>query len=464
MNDLTYLVNSNIFILRGNKSLNEEMMRTEGDINLSEVREDWKARNLNEETLDLLKEDETYFLHQSLSTPCLNVIEKSHGIYLEDINGKKYMDFHGNSVHQIGYGNEYVINAIKKELEHLPFSPRRYTNKIAIALAKKLSGLTGDRLSKMLFAPGGTSAVSMALKLARKATGKFKTIAMWDAFHGASLDAISVGGETLFRKDMGPLLPETIHILPYNSYRSVLSMEDNLNYLEYVLQREPDVGAMILEPMRCTDVQIPPQSYHQRIRALCDKYGVLLIFDEIPTAFGRTGKMFSYQNYGIEPDILLLGKGLGGGVFPMGAMLARADLDVANDIALGHFTHEKSSLGCAAALATIEYIEKENLLDHVAKLEQMMRERLNHMQAKYEIIGDVRGIGLLFGVELVRDKETKEKAITETEKIMYACMDRGVSFKVSGGNILTLTPPLIISEAELMKAMDIVEAAIQEVL
>lgn len=444
--------------------INEETLRTEGDINLSSYRKEWQDSHLSHEAFSLLDEDNRYFLHQSLSTPCLNVIEKSYGIYIEDIDGRKYMDFHGNSVHQIGYGNRYVIDAIKEQLDELPFSPRRYTNRKTIELAKKLSELTNHQLSKMLFAPGGTSVVSMALKLARKATGKFKTISMWDSFHGASLDAISAGGEMLFRKDMGPLLPETIHILPYNSYRSIISMEDNLNYLEYILDREPDVGALILEPIRCTDVQIPPKEYHQRLRELCDHYGVLLIYDEIPTALGRTGKMFSFENYDVVPDILLLGKGLGGGVFPMSAMLVNEKLDVAPEISLGHFTHEKSSIGSAAALSTIRYIEENDIISHVNKIEKIMYRSLNEMKEAFEIIGDIRGIGLLYGVELVLDKETKEKAIFETEKIMYKCMEKGLSFKVSSGNVITLTPPLIISEEEIMEAMDILESSIKEVI
>ncbi|MED3563286.1 aspartate aminotransferase family protein [Bacillus xiapuensis] len=419
--------------------------------------------HLSPQAFQLLEEDSEYYLHQSLSTPCLNVIEKSYGIYLEDIDGRKYMDFHGNSVHQVGYGNEYVIKAVKEQLDVLPFSPRRYTNRTAIQLAKKLVELALGNLNKVLLAPGGTSAVSMALKLARKATGKFKIMSMWDSFHGASLDAISVGGEAIFRNGMGPLLPGTLHVLPYNSYRSFFgdghaSHEKGLDYLEYVLEREMDVGAIILEPIRCTDVQVPPKEYHQRLRRICDSHGILLIYDEIPTALGRTGKMFAFENYEVVPDIVLLGKGLGGGVFPLAAMVAREDLDVTGDIALGHFTHEKSSIGCAAALATLQYIEDYGLLERANSLGEYMKSRLLEMQKQYELIGDVRGIGLLYGVELVLDRKTKVKAISEAERIMYKCMEKGLSFKVSQGNVLTLAPPITITDQELEEAMNILKA------
>jgi len=175
--------------------------KLEGDINISEKRKAWQENNLNDETWSILKEDERYFLKQSLSTPCLNVLKGAYGIYIEDLQGRRYMDFHGNNVHQVGFGNPYVIEAIKKQLDELPFCTRRYTNKVAIELAKKLAELAPGNLNKVLFAPGGAEAVSMAIKLARVYTGRYKTISMWDSFHGATLDTISIGGEAVFRQD-----------------------------------------------------------------------------------------------------------------------------------------------------------------------------------------------------------------------------------------------------------------------
>jgi 4-aminobutyrate aminotransferase len=178
-----------------NKEPDVSGFKSEGDLNLSPHRKQWLAANINEETKALLDEDAKYFLHQSLSTPCLNVFKSCDGIYVEDLQGRRYMDFHGNNVHQVGFRNPRVLKAIKAQLEELPFCTRRYTNLPAIKLAKKLTELAPGNLNKMLFAPGGTTAIGMALKLARVATGRFKTISMWDSFHGASLDAISLGGE-----------------------------------------------------------------------------------------------------------------------------------------------------------------------------------------------------------------------------------------------------------------------------
>lgn len=186
--------------------------RSEGDINISSRRAEWQRAHLNEETQALLDEDARYFLQQSLSTPCLNAMRACEGIYIEDLQGRRYMDFHGNNVHQVGFANPAVIAAIKEQLDDLPFCTRRYTNRVAVDLAKKLTEIAPGDLNKVLLCPGGTSAIGIALKLARVATGHFKTISMWDAFHGASLDAISIGGEAVFRQDIGPLLPGTEHV------------------------------------------------------------------------------------------------------------------------------------------------------------------------------------------------------------------------------------------------------------
>ncbi|MBI1783801.1 aminotransferase class III-fold pyridoxal phosphate-dependent enzyme, partial [Candidatus Sumerlaeota bacterium] len=173
-------------------STNLDPLRSEGDLNLTPRRRQWSEHQIDDDTRALLDEDSKYFLHQSLSTPCLNVLDGCDGIYLTDHKGRRYMDFHGNNVHQVGFGHPRVIEAIKRQLDLLPFCTRRYTNKPAIDLAKKLTSLAPGDLNRVLFAPGGTSAIGMALKLARAATGKFKTISMWDSFHGPSLDAISI--------------------------------------------------------------------------------------------------------------------------------------------------------------------------------------------------------------------------------------------------------------------------------
>jgi 4-aminobutyrate aminotransferase len=445
--------------------MTEAHNRTEGDINLSSARRDWYALITDPETISWLNEDEEHFLHQALSTPCLDVLASCNGIYLTDIQGKSYMDFHGNNVHQLGYRNSYIVEKVKVQLDILPFSPRRYTNVPAVELAKKLGDLMPGDLKRVLFAPGGTSAISMALKLARIVTGKHKVISLWDSFHGASLDAISAGGELDFRKDMGPMMPGVERIPPPMTYRGpfVNAGSGDLayaDYLEYVIEKEGDIGAFMIETIRNTDVQIPSKAYWQRVRQICDKHKVLLILDEIPIAFGRTGKMFAFEHYDLEPDIVCLGKGLGGGVFPMAAIVARDHYNVAQNVSLGHFTHEKSPLGSVAALAMLEYMEQNEILQKVQADELFMAGELQKLKEKFPLIGDVRGVGLLWGIELVTDRVTKEKAVKQAELVMYECLKNGLSFKVSQGNVLQLSPPLIITREQLTEALQIVENAL----
>ncbi|HBC3488267.1 aspartate aminotransferase family protein [Vibrio alginolyticus] len=442
--------------------------RSEGDVNTTPARQAWNASMDDERTQALLKRDSEVFLHQAMSTPCLDTLEAAEGIYIQDATGKKYMDFHGNNVHQLGYAHPHVIKRMQEQIAKLPFSPRRFTNETAIECAEKLTQICGGELNRVLFAPGGTSAVGMALKLARHITGNYKVVSLWDSFHGASLDAISVGGEACFRQGMGPLMAGVERIPPAVSYRGAFPVADGsdvhyADYLEYVIEKEGGVGAFIAEAVRNTDVQVPSKAYWKRIREICDKHNIMLIIDDIPNGMGRSGEWFTYQAYDIEPDMLCIGKGLGGGLVPIAAMVTKDKYNTAEQISMGHYTHEKSPIGCAAALATMEAIEQDGLLDKAKADSQFMREKLLEMKAKYPVIGNVRGIGMLWGIELVTDHESKARAYDEAEAVLYQCLNNGVSFKVSQGNVIQLSPPLIITREQLTEALAIFEEAIAKV-
>ncbi|MCP4694721.1 MAG: aspartate aminotransferase family protein, partial [Desulfobacterales bacterium] len=344
------------------------------------------------------------------------------GVYIEDLQGRRYLDFHGNNVHQVGFGNPDVVAAVKEQMDQLSFCTRRYTNHVAVELAEKLTALAPGDLNRVLFCPGGAEAVGIAIKVARAATGRHKTISMWDSFHGATLDAISVGGEAVFRQDIGPLLPGTEHVPAPDPSRAFYDLGDPgkwemlcAKYVEYILEQEGDVAAVISEPMRSTPYA-PSAEYWRIIRRACDRSGALLIFDEIPHALGRTGKMFTCENFGVAPDILCIGKGLGGGIMPLAAVIVHEALDVAGGRALGHYTHEKSPVACAAALAAIRYIETHDLLSHSRELGEYTLDRLREMKSRHPLIGDVRGVGLFLGVELILDGE---HAVDEAETVMY---------------------------------------------
>ncbi len=448
----------------------------ESEINASPQRAAWQVHHLDEAGRQLLAEDARYFLHQSVSTPCLAAIRCAEGCWIEDSAGRRYLDLHGNSVHHIGYGHPRLLAAIKQQLDELSFAPRRFTCEPAVDLARRLVEISPPGLDKVLFATGGSDAVEIALKIARAATGRFKTLSFWDAFHGAGFGAASVGGEALFRSGpIGPLLAGTEHVAPFACYRCPYGYPADANgqprldlcrmtcanFVRYVLEKEGDVAAVIAEPMRATPY-VPPPGFWQAVRDACHDHGTLLIFDEIPTGLGKTGRLFACEHDEVIPDILVLGKALGGGVLPIAATLCRAELDVAAAYALGHYTHEKNPVTCRAALTTLDIIADEGLVENARRQGESAMQRLQEMKARHLLIGDVRGRGLLIGVELVSEREVKTPANDAAEAVLYRALARGLSFKISLGNVLTLSPPLIISEAELNTALDILEICIAE--
>jgi 4-aminobutyrate aminotransferase len=444
---------------------------SEGDSNLSPQRQQWIETAMDSNTERWLARDASVFLHQSLSTPCLNVLQTCQGSFIEDLQGRRYFDFHGNSAHQVGFAHPQVVAAIKNQLDSMAFCTRRYTNIAAIELAEKLAAITPESLGKVLFAPGGTTAVGMAMKLARAATGRFKTISMWNAFHGASLDAMSISGETMFRQDVGPLLTGTQHVPPAEPYRCIWHPSGECEscdlrcaaYIDYVLEKEGDVGAVIAEPVRNTAVNPPPPGYWQAVRKSCDRHGALLVLDETAVCLGRTGSMFACQTFDVIPDILTIGKGIGGGVVPFAAIIAHTDLDVAPEKGIGHYTHEKNPVAAAAGLATIDIIETQNLPQRAVEMGNYALKRLQDMQNDHPLIGDVRSVGLVLGLDLVKDRISKERAIAEADRLMYVCLQGGLSFKTSQGSFIPLSPPLTITQQELDEALDILETALSDI-
>ena len=453
---------------------------SEGDVNSSPRRAAWQRAHLDEPTRALLRRDADAFLHQSVSTPCLSAIRRAEGIWIEDLAGRRYMDFHGNNVHHVGYAHPHVIGAIKAQLDELSFAPRRFASERAVELAEALSarfrGLTGQA-GRVLFTTGGTDAVEVAIKLARAATGRFKTLSFWDSFHGAGFGASSVGGESLFRSGaaVGPLLPGSEHVAPFGCYRCAYGhpVDEHgqprleqcrlacASMVRYVLEREGDVAAVVAEPARAVPF-IPPPGYWQAVAEACRAHGTLLIFDEIPTGLGKTGRFFAAEHDGARPDIVVLGKALGGGVLPLAACLAREDLNVAGGYAFGHYTHEKNPVTAAAALATLEVIEREGLVENAARVGAHALQRLHDMKRRFPLVGDVRGRGLLLGLELVADRTTKQPAPEAADRILYRALARGLSFKTTMGSTLTLTPPLVTTLAQMDAALDILQDCLQE--
>ncbi len=448
---------------------------SESDTNLTDRRRGWQQHVLDAPTRTLLARDANAFLHQSVSSPCLNAIVKAEGIWIEDMAGRRYMDFHGNNVHHIGYGHPRLKHAIAAQMDALPFAPRRYACETAVELAEKLGAIAPGNLSKVLLTTGGSDAVEVAVKLARMATGRFKTLSFWDAFHGAGIGASSLSGEALFRSGpAAPLVAGSQHVAPFGCYRCPYGHDCDdhgrpyldrcrlacANMVDYVLAREGDVAAVIAEPARAVPF-LPPPGYWQAVRDACHRHGALLIFDEIPTGLGKTGRMFASEHDDVVPDILVMGKALGGGILPIAACIARADLDVAGEWALGHYTHEKNPVTTRAALTTIQIIEEEGLVQNAATVGALALTRLEAMRDRLPAIGDVRGRGLLLGIDLVSERAVKTPDPGLAERVMYRAMDKGLSFKTTMGHVLTLTPPLTLTGEQMLHALDIIEDAIR---
>ena len=350
----------------------------------------WQARALDEATRALLAEDARYFLRQSVSTPCLNAIAKAEGIWIEDVAGRRYMDFHGNNVHHIGYGHPRLKKAIAEQMEALPFAPRRYANAPAVALAEKLSAISpfgagqgavhhgrlGCRSRWRSRSPAPPPGAS------RRCRSGMPSMARASAPARCRGRRCSAPGP---RRRWSPARcmsrPFGSTRCPYGTSSAEASGEACARMIEYVLEREGDIAALVAEPIRAVPY-LPPAGFWARVRAACDRHGTLLVFDEIPTGLGKTGEMFACQHDGVAPDILVLGKGLGGGILPIAAVLARPELDVGAEWAFGHYTHEKNPVTARAALTTIEIIEDEGLVENAARVGKVALERLHEMKSR----------------------------------------------------------------------------------
>lgn len=395
--------------------------------------------------------DAAVFLHQQGSTPALGVLRAACGIWLEDEAGRRVIDLHGNTAHHIGHAHPRLIAAIKDQLDRLAFSPRRYSNDAAIALGETLTARFRGGRSRMLLATGGSDAIEIALRLARAATGRSGIIALEGSYHGHGFGALALSSRLLDPR-LGSQMPDIHHITPY--WDETLGGADRmLRDLGKLLAARSDIACLIAEPMRSNCI-VPPDGLWCAARSLCDRHGVKLIFDEIPSGLGKTGRFFAHEHFGATPDIVVLGKALGGGVLPIAAVLADKNLDVASDLTLGHYTHEKNPVTSRAALTTVEIIDDEGLVDRAHRLglvvDTLIRARMTTWKTS---ITGVRGLGLLRSISFDAGPETTEG------QIVAAGLNAGVSFTMKGPDTVGFSPPLVMSEAELMLAVQsVVEA------
>ncbi|MDH6234611.1 4-aminobutyrate aminotransferase [Mesorhizobium soli] len=407
-------------------------------------------------TDNLVDRDAAAFFHQEGSSPCIAALRAAEGIWLEDMDGRRFIDLHGNTAHHIGHRHPEVVAALKRQLETLPFSPRRFTNESAVALAEKLLARWPGAPAKVLFATGGSDAIEIALKLARVATGRHDTISLEGCYHGHGFGAFGLS-EAHPDTRLGPLLPGRWHATPYWALdRGPERMLEDMR--RAFAQSEGGIAAVIAEPIR-SNCHLPPAGLWQEVRRLCDQHGALLIFDEIPSGLGKTGRFFAFAHVGALPDAVVLGKSLGGGILPIAAVIADARLNVAPELDLGHYTHEKNPLTALAALMTIEIIERDGLVERAAELETRITERIAELARRTPSIIGVRGRGLLLAVEFDPTVCRMTAGPEFAARLVSACMAEGLSTTAKGGTSIGFSLPMTITDAELGLVIDKLERA-----
>lgn len=408
----------------------------------------------------------------SMSDQVPAVWRSAEGAVVEDVDGNTFIDFtSGVLVTNIGHCHPKQVAAIREQAGEV-MNSYDFVNPWRAQLAKKLVEITCDNLDKAFILSTGGEAVESAIKVARRYTGKYEIIAFHGAFHGRTYMAMSVGGKQGIKRDFGPMVPGVLHAPNAYCYRCIFDQTfpdcdfTCLRYLDRLIDTEStgNVGALITESYQGgAGSIIPPGDYMQRLKKWCEERGIVFILDEVQSSFGRTGKMFAYEHWGIKPNLLCLGKGIGSGV-PISALVGESRIfDVLEPGSMSS-TSGGNPLCSRAALTSIEVIEEENLVEKSAKLGQVMLDRLNDMMRKYEIVGDVRSMGLVAGVEIVKDKASKTPDAAATKRITEETYQRGLlTIAPIGfhGNVLRIAPPLVISEELLNKGLDIMEYVIK---
>ena len=426
-------------------------------------------------------DDERYVLHSWSVRSAIDPIPVAgaEGRYFWDFDGKRYLDFASQLVNvSIGHQHPKVVAAIKEQADRLCTIGPMMANEKRSELARLLAEVTPGDLTMSFFTNGGAEANENAIKLARWHTGRQKIVARYRSYHGATAGAISATGDPR-RWHAEPGVPGVVRILDPYTYRCPAGHPDpcpvctGAPHLEEVLQYEgpENVAAVIMETITGTNGVIPPPpGYLQSVREVCDRHGILLILDEVMAGFGRTGKWFACEHWDVVPDIITLAKGINSGYVPLGAMTISEKLAdwVRDKYFAGGLTYSGHPLACAAGVASIEAFREEGIVENSAELGEVLGDRLAGLADKHESIGEVRGLGLFYGVELVKDRETREplvpfnasgESFAPMAKIARAALDRGL-YLMTHWNVIIVAPPLTITREELDEGLTILDEAL----
>lgn len=409
-------------------------------------------------------------------------IKSAKGSCFWDVAGKRYLDFNSMVMcTNIGHGNQTVIDAICRQAQELAFAGPGMATRPRALLGKLLSELTPPGMNHFFYTLGGADANENAIKIARAFTGRHKILTRYRSYHGATFGALALTGDPRRTAWEPEVMPGVVHFLDPFRYRSTFHQgasavsdaqftQDYLNHLEEIILYEgpQTIAAVLLETVTGTNgIIIPPVGYLAGVRALCDRYGILLILDEVMSGFGRTGKWFAFEHWEVQPDLITMAKGLTSGYAPLGAVAIRDDIAKSFDQKefVGGLTYNGHPLSLAAAAAVIGVMREQGLVERSARMGQVMRQHMEALASKHPCVGDVRSIGLFGALELVRDRDTREPMApfngTSPEMTAFRqdLLARGL-FAYTHWNILLLIPPLIITEEELAEGFAIIDQAL----
>jgi taurine--2-oxoglutarate transaminase len=411
-------------------------------------------------------------------------VKTAKGVYFWDTAGKRYLDFNSMTMCvNIGHGDPRVVEAMVEQARLLPYTAPGMTNRVRALASRLVAQISpGARLTKVLFTLGGADANENAIKLARGFTGRSKILARYRSYHGATAGAMAATGDPR-RTAWEPLLmPGVVHFLDPYRYRSTFHRtnrdipddefcRDYLNHLEEIIQYEGPhtIAAVLLESVTGTNgVIIPPDGYLQGVRELCDKYGILLIADEVMSGFGRTGKWFAVDHWSVVPDIMTMAKGLTSAYAPLGAVAMRPEIAAHFDetVYRSGLTYTSHPVSLAAAIANIRVMQEDHVVEHAADMGPVLRRMLSDLGEAHPSVGEVRSIGLFGIIELVRNRDTREPmapwdgSSPEMKAFKRYCLEHGLYLDVHWHTALII-PPLIISEEQLAEGFEVLDKALE---
>ncbi len=411
-------------------------------------------------------------------------VKRAKGVYFWDISDKRYLDFNSMTMCvNVGHGDERIIKAMQDQIAELPYAAPGMTTKIRAIASKAIADVTPHQaLTKILFTLGGADSNENAIKLARGYTGRYKILTRYRSYHGATMGAMAATGDPR-RQMWEPLtMPGVVHFLDPYRYRSTFHRtnpdiseaefaQDYLNHLEEIIRYEgPEtIAAILMESVTGTNgIIIPPEGYMQGVRALCDKYGIVMIADEVMAGFGRTGKWFAVEHWDVVPDIMTMAKGLTSAYAPLGAVAMKPEIAAAFDerVFESGLTYTSHPVSLAAAVANIEVMRQDKIVEKVAGLGPVLKRMLSDLGESHPSVGDVRSIGLFGILELVKNRETKEPmapwngSSPEMSALKKFCLDNGL-FLYTHWHTVLIIPPLIITETQLQEGMDVLDKALE---